>query len=96
MESKVTPLDKLNSAITDLSIKIEKMKLAEYVYLLQNPKRLLVINFLSGLARGLGMAVGFTLLGAFVIYILQRVVMLNLPLIGDFIADMIRIVQNQL
>ncbi|MCL4425284.1 MAG: DUF5665 domain-containing protein [Firmicutes bacterium] len=75
---------------------MEKMKLAEYVELLGNVPRLLYLNFISGVARGLGMAVGFTLLGALVIYILQRSFVRNLPVIGRFIADLIVIVQDHL
>jgi len=47
--------------------------------LLHRPRRLIYVNFVAGLARGLGMAVGFTLLGALVLYILRLVVLLNLP-----------------
>ncbi|MGI6143241.1 MAG: DUF5665 domain-containing protein, partial [bacterium] len=39
-------------------------------------------------------AVGFTLLGALLLYFLGRLV--NLPLIGSFIAEIVRIVQYQL
>lgn len=42
------------------------------------------------------MAIGFTLLAALVIYLLQRLVVINMPLIGDFIAEIIEIVQNQI
>ncbi|MGI6484988.1 MAG: DUF5665 domain-containing protein [Tepidanaerobacteraceae bacterium] len=89
-------LDDLSQKIDDLSIKIEKLNLTEYLEVLRNPRRLLYINFLGGIARGVGTAVGFTLLGAFVIYILQRLVILKLPVIGNFIADIIKIVQKQL
>lgn len=81
--------------IEDLSLKMERMNLAEYMNLLNDPKRFLMVNFLGGLARGLGVAIGVTLLGALVLYIMQRLVTLNLPLIGDFIADLVRLVQDQ-
>lgn len=89
-------LDSLKEKIEKLAVSIEKMKLAEYVKLLESPRRLLFINFIAGLARGLGMAVGFTLLGAIVLYILQRLVILNLPFISDIIADIVRLVREQL
>ncbi|MDD3652771.1 MAG: DUF5665 domain-containing protein [Desulfotomaculaceae bacterium] len=79
--------------IDELSVNIEKMKLAEYVKLLDHPWRLLYINFIGGLARGFGVAIGFTILGAVLIYFLRILVMLNLPLIGDFIAEIVRMVQ---
>lgn len=88
--------DRLSQKIDELSLNFERLNLAEYVDILRNPKRLLYINFLGGVARGFGTAVGFTLLGALVIYILQRIVILRLPIIGTFIADIIKIVQKQL
>lgn len=86
----------LEKKITQLSINMEKMKLAEYVELLEQPYRLLYVNFLSGIARGVGIAIGFTLLGALLVVILQRLVMLNLPVIGEFIAEIVKIVQLNL
>ncbi|MCL6639200.1 MAG: DUF5665 domain-containing protein, partial [Firmicutes bacterium] len=68
----------------------------EYVRLLDNPRRLLYVNFLAGLARGVGIAVGFTILGAVVLYILRMLVVLNLPLVGGFIAEIVRMVQLKL
>ncbi|OAT85744.1 DUF5665 domain-containing protein [Desulfotomaculum copahuensis] len=89
-------LEALRDKIDELALNMEKMKLAEYVDLLNKPRRLLYINFISGLARGLGMAVGFAILGAIMILVLQHLVRLNLPLIGGFIAEIVAIVQNRL
>lgn len=75
---------------------LETMRIGDYIQLLQNRKKMMVINFLSGLARGVGTAVGFTILGAIVIYVLQRLVDLNLPLIGYYISQLIRIIQQHL
>lgn len=89
-------LKMLRHQINELALNMEKMKLAEYVNLLENPRRLLYINFIAGVARGLGIAVGFAILGAVIIYVLQRVVALNLPIIGKFIAEIVTIVQTNL
>ncbi|NLK51693.1 MAG: hypothetical protein GX295_04505 [Syntrophomonadaceae bacterium] len=75
---------------------MEKMNLAEYIHLLNRPGRLLYINFIAGVARGLGIAVGFTLLGAIGLYFLQKLVLLNLPLIGNFIATIVEMVQARI
>lgn len=85
---------KLKNTIDKLSIYMEKMKLAEYVELLYDTKRLLWINFISGVARGLGMAIGFTVLFAIIVIILRHLVTLNLPVIGEFIAEIVRLVQE--
>lgn len=89
-------LDTFNRKLDEISLSMEKLGIAEYVEMLRNPRRLFFINFWAGLSRGFGMAVGFTILGAIVLYILQKLIVLNVPLIGDFIADLVNIVQIQL
>lgn len=88
-------LERLQEKTEELVSRMENLRLAEYVEMLNDPKRLWKLNFLAGLARGLGAAVGFTVLGALVLYILQRLVLLNLPLIGDFIAEIVRLVMER-
>ncbi len=75
---------------------MERLQLAEYVRYLDNRKRVFWSNFLGGVARGLGTAVGFTILGAILILILQNLAKRNLPLIGDALAQIVTIVQNRL
>lgn len=84
--------EKLLQKTEELVTRMERLRLAEYVEMMNDPKRLWKINFLAGLARGFGTAVGFTILGALVLYLLQRLVLLKLPVIGDFIADLVRLV----
>lgn len=86
----------LEQKVDDLVLAMEKMKLAEYVEYLHNTKKMLFMNLIAGVARGLGMAIGFTILGALVIIVLQQLVILNLPLIGDFIAELVRIVNDRM
>ncbi|PKM76353.1 MAG: hypothetical protein CVU90_13065 [Firmicutes bacterium HGW-Firmicutes-15] len=89
-------LKSLSEKIDELAISMEKLGIAEYVEMLNNPRRLFRINFWSGVARGFGMAIGFTVLAAVVLYAMQQIVVLNMPVIGNFIADLVNIVQNQL
>ncbi len=90
---EMSHLKVLEERIAVLAINIEKMKLAEYVKLLDNPWRLMYVNFIAGLARGVGIAVGFTILGAVLLYFLRKLVVLNLPWIGGIIAEIVRMVQ---
>lgn len=89
-------LQSLNRKMEDMVETMHKIGVAEYVEMLRHPRRLFWINFWSGVARGLGMAIGFTLLAALVLYLLQHIILLNVPLIGNFIADIVEIVQRQL
>lgn len=75
---------------------LERSRIAEYTELLNRPWRLIWLNVLSGTARGVGIAIGFTFFAATIIYVLQVLGALNLPIIGDYIADIVRIVQRQL
>ncbi|WP_068782030.1 MULTISPECIES: DUF5665 domain-containing protein [unclassified Paenibacillus] len=75
---------------------LEKSRIAQYTELLNRPWRLIWLNILSGTARGVGIAIGFTFFAATIIYVLQVLGALNLPIIGDYIADIVRIVQRQL
>ncbi len=86
----------LSAQLDELCRQLEQFNLAGYLNLLNRPGRYLALNFLGGLSRGFGIALGFTLLGVLVLWALQRLVMLNLPLIGDFIADLVRIVLTYL
>ncbi|MNP72952.1 hypothetical protein D3C76_1695970 [compost metagenome] len=78
------------------SRQLEQSKIVEYTELLNRPWRLIWTNLLAGTARGVGIAIGFTFFAATIIYILQLLGALNLPIIGDYIADIVRIVQRQL
>ena len=89
-------LKTLENKVAELSMAMEKAKIAEYVEYLNNTWRMLYTNFIAGIARGLGMAVGFTILGALLIYLLRQIVLLNLPLIGDFIAEIVQLVNESL
>jgi hypothetical protein len=82
--------------IEQLSLALEKMKLAEYVDLLHSPKRLMYVNLLAGFARGVGSAAGWAILAALLVAILRRLVRVNLPLVGSYIADLVLLVQSQL
>jgi hypothetical protein len=89
-------LNRLNHRVARLLQEIDKFNIAEYMELLNSPRRFFWVNFLGGVARGLGAALGATVFAAIVIFILQRIVVLNLPVIGDFIAEIVRIVQNRM
>lgn len=68
----------------------------EYVMYLQDRRRLLLTNFLAGLMRGMGFAIGFSILGAIVVVLVQRLALENLPLLGEFFAEVVRMVQVNL
>ena len=84
----------LKRQIEELNKKIEEVKLKEYVELMGNTKKLLWKNFISGIAKGVGTAIGFTILGAIVLIILRKIVLLNIPVIGKYLKDILDIVET--
>lgn len=81
--------------LSKLIIHLESMRIAEYMELLEKPKKLIIINFVAGISRGLGIAIGATLVFALLLEGLRRLILLNIPGIGSFIADILRIVETK-
>jgi hypothetical protein len=96
LEEDRDQLSAIHRMTTDIAQQLEKSRIAEYTQLLNRPWRLIWTNLLAGTARGVGIAIGFTFFAATIIYVLQALGALNLPIIGDYIADIVRIVQRQL
>lgn len=76
--------------------KLERANLTEFMQLIQNPIRLIFLNFISGLARGFGIAIGLTIIAGLFGIFLSRLASLNLPIIGQYIAELVRIVNQNL
>lgn len=96
--SRELPEEKMRlweTRLTQLVHHLEVMRVAEYVELLQKPHRLIVLNFLAGLFRGLGIVLGATLLVAIMLNFLHQLLILNIPGIGNFVAEIIRIVEQK-
>lgn len=87
---------RLQKTLMEISDSLERAKIGDYVDLMNKPRRLIYLNLLAGLFRGMGLAVGFTLLGALVIYLLTRNFILNLPYIGNFLGELVWIIQQYL
>ena len=50
--------------------------------------------FVAGIFRGMGFALGFFLLSALALYLLNLLVDLGIPVLGDFIAQLLFYVQE--
>lgn len=77
----------------EISNQLEKAKFGAYIDLMQNPFRMITLNFFAGIARGFGFAVGFAMLGAIALFALQRLVVLNLPIIGGVVTEIVKLVK---
>lgn len=80
--------------IDDLNKNLLESNLIEIAQLLGNRKKLLWTNLISGMARGIGIGIGVTIITAILVILLQKLVTLNIPVIGEYIADIVEIVQK--
>lgn len=92
-KDKLDKIDKLNEGLDKINEVLARNKILELAELLGNRKQLLLRNLMSGIAKGIGIGIGFTILTAVLLIILQKIVTLNIPVIGQFIADIVEIVQ---
>ena len=84
----INKIDKINYILSNNEI-------LDLMELLGNSKKFLFRNFLSGIIKGIGTGIGFTILTAIIIIILQRIVTLNIPVIGKYISDIVEIVKSK-
>jgi hypothetical protein len=89
-------LEAVHQTVTKLANQMEFAQINEYVQLMNRPWKVMYMNFLGGIARGVGIAIGFTIFASSIVYVLQALGALDLPIIGDYIADIVKHVQSQL
>ncbi len=86
--------DILQNAINNLNNAFEESNLIELSYLIGNKKEIIKRNLLAGISRGVGIGIGVTVITAILIAFLQKIVTLNIPIIGEYISDIVEIVQK--
>ena len=57
-------LGRLEKKLDEIGLRMERMKLVEYVSYLEHPRKLIWSNFVGGVARGFGTVVGLTVVAA--------------------------------
>ena len=85
---------KINKKIDKINEILEKSNIIEFSYTIGSKKEILKRNLIAGIARGIGIGMGITIVTSVIIYLLRRLIMLNIPVIGDYIADIVEIVEN--
>ena len=77
-----------------LNYVLNKNKVLDLVELAGNTKKFLIRNFTSGIIKGIGIGIGFSIITALIIYILQKIIKLNIPVISKYISDIVNIVET--
>ena len=84
----------LEKAIEQLNKTLQEGNISEFAMFLGNKKEMLKRNLIAGIFRGIGIGIGVTVITAILIILLQRIVALNIPIIGEYITDIVDIVQK--
>ena len=92
MKKRKVMIEELNKKIDDLNYALSKNRVLDLVELLGDRKKLFVRNLWSGMVKGIGIGIGVTVITGILVVILQKIVTLNIPVIGEYISDIIDIV----
>ncbi len=84
---------KINQKIDNINKKLDKSGLIEMSYIMGNKKEIIKRNLIAGMSRGIGIGIGITLISSIIVYFLQKLIKLNIPVLGEYIADIVEIVQ---
>ena len=84
----------LNNSIEKLNDTLKKGNIENLTYILGNKKEIIIRNFIAGIFRGVGIGIGVTVITAILIMILNKIVALNIPLIGKYVSDIVEIVEK--
>ena len=85
----------LNRNLKKLNYMLEKNNIFEILEILGNKRKIFIRNLIAGISKGIGIGIGFAVLSAILIILLQKIVTLNIPIIGDYISDIVDIVETK-
>ena len=87
-------IDLLNKSLDKINESMQNKNVQELISILGSKKKIFWRNFWAGIARGIGIGIGVTIITAILILLMRNIVALNIPVIGEFIADIVDIVEK--
>lgn len=94
MDNEQGDVLKMSEQVQRLAVVLKRARLAEYVELMRRPWELMWRSFVAGMCRGAGFALGFVMLSALALYLLNLLADLGIPVLGDFIAELLVYVES--
>ena len=89
-------VDILNKNVQKLNDIFNQNNIIEILYIMGKKSEIIKSNLIAGIFRGVGIGIGVTIITAIIVIILRRIVTLNLPIIGEYITDIVNIVQKNI
>ena len=84
---------KYNSQLEKIACHFEKIRLADYIETMNKPGRIIWVNLLAGISRGVGLTVGATLVIAILFKILSALISMNIPYLTDMLQEVVQIIK---
>ncbi|WP_322907783.1 DUF5665 domain-containing protein [Paenibacillus campi] len=85
---------RLNERLDQLTAALDKAEIQDIIENYSSVKRRILTNFIAGAARGLGLSLGTLVILALLGYLLSLLVSFNLPVIGDYISELLKYVNT--
>ena len=85
---------RLNKKIDKLIEILERKNFQELILVLGSKKEIVKRNFLAGIFRGIGIGIGVTIITAILVMLLNKIVTLNIPVIGEYVSEIVKIVEK--
>ena len=79
----------LSEQIEKLNYNLNKNKFIDLIEVMGNKREMIFRNLFSGLWKGIGIGIGVSLVTAIIIIILQKIIKLNIPIISEYITDIV-------
>lgn len=85
---------RLNRKVDKLIEILEQKNFQELIFVLGSKKEIAKRNFLAGIFRGIGIGIGVTIITAILVMLLNKIVTLNIPIIGEYVSEIVKIVEK--
>lgn len=88
----MSEIENVGSRLSFIERMMQDYNLRDVLMSINNPRRLMWLNFIAGVSRGLGLTVGTAIVLGILFFILQHIV--SIPVIGEYIADLIKFIEE--
>lgn len=85
-EKKLTKREKITQ-LEKLADRLERMRFGDYVTNLNKTSRIVWINLMAGISRGVGLTIGATLVIAIIFKIISAVISMNVPYLSPMMQE---------
>ena len=84
----------LNRNLKKLNYMLEKNNIFEILEILGNKRKIFIRNLIAGISKGIGIGIGFSIITALIVYVMQKIIRLNIPVLSQYISDIVEIVER--